>query len=105
LGVASQTLAAIFFGQQNKLNNMATDVKQAVASAQQYLNDFYPGIKGILLEEIEFYDPSQQWLITLSFMDQEALPALGLTNRKYKLFKIDAQSGKVQAMKIRQIQE
>jgi hypothetical protein len=86
---------------------MGIDVKQAVERAQKYLNDFYPGIKGTLLEEIEFDNVSQQWWITLSFFDPDGMPTglLSLMTRKYKVFKIDAQSGEVLAMKIRQIKE
>ena len=83
---------------------MTIDVRLAVTNAQKYLSDFYPNIQKVQLEEVEFDNISQQWLITLSFPDTEAFPAgLGLLSRKYKLFRIDAQSGEVMAMKIRQI--
>lgn len=100
----SRMLGAIFFGQIRQLNNMLTDVRLAVSNAQKYLRDFYPEIQKVQLEEVEFDSISQQWLITLSFPDTETFPVgLGLLTRKYKLFKIDAQTGEVIAMKIRQI--
>lgn len=81
------------------------DVTEAVNSATQYLRKFYPEISNILLEEVEIDATRQQWLITLSFPNNETdtLAPFQLPSRKNKLFQIDAQAGMPVAMKMRQV--
>ena len=78
------------------------DVATAVENANAYLKKFYPDIKNVLLEEAELDETSNQWLITLSFPDLGDMSfAIYQPQRKYKVFKIDAESGIVRAMKIK----
>ncbi len=79
------------------------DAKQAVTNAQDYLKMFFPDVKNVQLEEVELNAENTQWLITLSFPDDDGT-AIGLypKNRKYKLFRIDAEKGNVTAMKMRE---
>ena len=90
-------------------------VKTAVSNAIEFVRELYKGeeIKDILLEEVEFSESTNQWLITIGFMrnkmkDQSSsianliLPEREST-RKYKIVHIDAQSGKAISMKIREI--
>ena len=78
------------------------DVAAAVENANAYLKRFYPDIKNILLEEAELDEKSNQWLITLSFLDLGDMSfAIYPPQRKYKVFRIDAGNGNVRAMKIR----
>lgn len=80
------------------------DVKEAVTKANEYLKMFFPDATNIQLEEVELANEGDEWLITLSLPDNEAMP-VGLfpRNRKYKLFRIDSKNGAVIAMKIREI--
>ncbi len=90
-------------------------VKTAVSNAMQFIRELYADnqIKGVLLEEIEFSEPANQWLITIGFTinktreNSSALADLILPEReiarKYKIVYIDAQSGKPISMKIREI--
>lgn len=64
-------------------------------------------IKGLRLEETELSEDKQHWLITLGFdipVDAHRDP-LGLIEvkpkyeREYRVFKVDAQTGEVQAIK------
>jgi hypothetical protein len=78
------------------------DVATAVENANAYLKKFYPDVKNVLLEEAEPDETSNQWLITLSFPDLGDMSfAIYQPQRKYKLFKIDGETGVVRAMKIR----
>jgi hypothetical protein len=91
------------------------DVKAAVRIAVRYLQelDDFISAEGIRLEETE-YDDAGFWLITLSTV--EAPPTSPLSSdtmrrvlafekgkRNYKLFRIDARTGEVKSMKVRQL--
>jgi len=79
------------------------DVKQAVAIASQYLTELFPDKSpaNTQLEEVELSEDEKYWFVTLSFTGtiQGVIP-LG---KSYKLFKINADSGQVQSMKIRKV--
>jgi hypothetical protein len=76
------------------------DVKEATRTASEYFADLYPSNSygDLRLEEVELTEDEKYWLITLSYQDNKMIP-----RRQYKSFKIDAQTGKVQAMKIRTV--
>lgn len=87
------------------------DVKQAVASAKTYASQLFQEEKilGLELEEVELSEDNKYWFVTLGFLVPK--PSLGIAdifapmvaNRKYKLFKIDADNGIVLSMKIREV--
>lgn len=90
------------------------DVKDAVQSAKNAAKDFLAEdvvLDDLLLEEVELNDTENTWLITLGFnvLNKNAMRGIGaaLTGtqyiRKYKTFSIDAETGKVKAMKIREV--
>ncbi|MDT7778926.1 MAG: hypothetical protein QOC99_1438 [Acidobacteriota bacterium] len=87
------------------------DVKQATQSASGFLVGLYPNqsVSSVRLEEIELTEDEKSWLITLSFPDSDPPSSnfhLGLavgTNRQYKVFEVDAETGQVKSMKIREI--
>lgn len=92
------------------------DVKTAVRIAIRYLQELgdFISAEQIRLEEVE-YDDAGFWLITLSTIDVPPLTAVvtGETMRRvmalekgkrnYKLFRIDAHTGEVKSMKVRQL--
>jgi hypothetical protein len=66
---------------------------------------------GLRLEEVEFDDSSQSWLITLGYLAEDVDPnppvIRPIVERKkyervYKVFRIDGHTGAFRAMKIRQ---
>jgi hypothetical protein len=94
------------------------DVKEAVKIANDTLVTLFPSEKlaDLELEEVEISDDEKYWFITLGFSVPEVKS--GKTNsplsrmlterekehsRKYKIFRISAETGKVQAMKIREV--
>lgn len=87
------------------------DVKTAVKIAINYLEEFRDiiPVHHIRLEETE-YDDAGDWLITLSTIDNSGLPvgqlaaALGTGKRDYRVFRVDAATGKVKSMKVRTLQ-
>lgn len=92
---------------------MAVDVRNAVGAAQNYiasLQDMIGRPEDVRLEEAELSEDKQYWLITLGFnrlVDKTSNPLADLVairnyERDYKVFKINAQTGEVQSMKIRQ---
>lgn len=95
----------------------AITVKQAVARAMAAAREFYSGqgIADITLEELEMSNDDRHWLITLGFYLPSKKPAAteweetlrqiqGKTyEKRYKLFEVDARTGKVGAMKIRTV--
>lgn len=89
-------------------SNPKVTAKQAAQAAVKYLNEVCapPTIENVLLEEIELSEDERYWQITLSF---KQYPASGLSEiwdaaeKKLRLFKVDARSGKVVSMKIRPV--
>ena len=91
------------------------DVKQAVKTAIQSIKTLYEDkeLKDLALEEVEFEDVNKNWLITLGFLVPDKNPKKSISSlldetnkeylRKYKIFKIDENTGKLQSMKIRKI--
>ncbi len=87
------------------------DVKQAVQAATSYFEDLYSQelASWLRLEEVKLSEDESQWQITLSFVDESEShplsPVLGSAPRHYKIFEIDADSGKVRSMLIRKIND
>ncbi len=94
---------------------MVIDVQKAVITAQNYLFSL-PDTTGIVredlrLEEVEISDDKKYWFITLGFsrpVDKSKNPladlvAISSYERVYKVFKINAETGEVQSMKIREL--
>ena len=82
------------------------DVKQATQKAKEYLAAFFPDAETVQLEEVELTDDKTHWYITLSYEGVSHSVASSLLVGKsvrYKLFKLEAESGEVISMKIRDI--
>lgn len=93
------------------------DVKKAVQIAKSYFKDLYPdnAFSHVMLEEVEREeeDDALYWLITIGFTNHDAPTKespLGTTifgpkaPRRYKRFKINAETGDVISMKIRAVE-
>lgn len=90
------------------------EVREAVRLAIQEAQIFFEGSQliDLSLEEVELTDDERYWLITLGYYVQNINPAqnkfaLAIEGerkyiRKYKKFKIDANSGRFVSMKIRE---
>lgn len=94
---------------------MTIDVRKAVGAAQQYFGSLqdmigYP-TEDWRLEEAELSEDKKHWFITLGFIrpvDKTSNPLANFMEtpnyeREYKVFKIDATTGEVQSMKIREV--
>jgi hypothetical protein len=82
------------------------DVKEATQKAREYLLTFFPEAEKVQLEEVELTEDKAHWFITLSYEGISHSVASSLLVGKsirYKLFKLDAESGDVISMKIRDI--
>ncbi len=82
------------------------DVNQATNKAQEYLKSFYPDAERVQLEEVELTNDKTQWLITLSYegvANSVASSLLVGKSLRYKIFKLEADTGEVISMKIRDI--
>lgn len=88
------------------------DVKQAVKSAETYARELYDkqDLRHLRLEEVELSDDGRQWKITLGWVEPAvAKPGLMINGavqklpRVYKLFEVDAETGAVSSMKIRNL--
>lgn len=90
-------------------------VKEAVAAAQQYVRELYSktDLKHLRLEEVELSEDERYWYITLGWAESGVrLPTslsavlsseVHVLPRVYKTFEIDAQTGAVKSMKIREV--
>jgi hypothetical protein len=82
------------------------DATEASNKAKTYLNSFFPDAEKVQLEEVELTDDKTHWLITLSFEGVSNSVASSLLvgkSLRYKIFKLEAESGEVLSMKIRDI--
>ena len=94
------------------------DVKEAARRAAEYFASLYDPntYTDLELEEVELTEDEKFWLITLGYMPITKNPFGALVPDpipkifkspsgppKYKQFKIDAETGKVQAMMIRKV--
>jgi hypothetical protein len=82
------------------------NVKEATGKATEYLRTFFPDVEKVQLEEVELTDDRAYWFITLSYEGVSNSVASSLLVGKsvrYKLFKLDAETGEVISMKIRDI--
>ncbi|RPI44117.1 MAG: hypothetical protein EHM46_03250 [Bacteroidetes bacterium] len=82
------------------------DVKAATEKAREHLKAFYPEATKVQLEEVELTNDRAHWLITLSYEGTSTSVASSLLVGKsmiYKIFKLDAETGDVLSMKIRDL--
>jgi hypothetical protein len=79
-------------------------VKEAVRKAAEYFEDLYHGqFKNVLLEEVELNDG--YWLVTLGYdVVPDVFSQLSGIRRRFKVFKIDGETGEVMSMKIREVE-
>ena len=94
---------------------MVIDVQKAVITAQNYFSSIGQmmglAIEDLRLEEVELSDEKKHWFITLGYtrpVDKSKNPladlvAMSSYEREYKVFKINAETGEVQSMKIREL--
>jgi hypothetical protein len=93
---------------------MPVDIKQAVALAMSAVAQAYASdnIQDLLMEEFEKSEDGRYWLITISFARPEivssAFDSIGKVlggpklTRLYKVVKINAMTGEIVGMKIRE---
>ena len=82
------------------------DVKEASNKAIEYLVSFFPEAEKVQLEEVELTNDKAHWFITLSYEGVSNSVASSLLVGKsvrYKIFKLEDDSGGVIAMKISDI--
>lgn len=85
------------------------NVKNAVKSAYDYFQSIQDlmnnHIEDLNLEEVELSEDEKFWLITLGFYRPIKTPNLfeEKYKRVYKLFKVNSETGAVEAMKIREV--
>ena len=82
------------------------NVKEATDKSKEYLISFFPEAEQVQLEEVELSEDKAHWLITLSYEGISSSVASSMLVGKsllYKIFKLDAETGEVLSMKIRNI--
>ncbi|MGI2909138.1 hypothetical protein [Tolypothrix sp. VBCCA 56010] len=96
---------------------MKINVRSAVVAAKKYFEDIQDmignSINDILLEEVELSENQKFWYVTLGFSrpvaktERSLIPdAISLTTkyeREYKIFTVDAETGELKSMKIREV--
>ncbi len=79
------------------------EVRVATTAAVDYLKQFFPDANNVQLEEIEISEDEKFWTVTLSYDDNDRFGMSYNRSKKYKIFKIDANTGGVLSMKIREL--
>lgn len=97
-------------GEKKQTKVKRIDVKEAAKAAAAFFKELFPQTQysDLTLEEVELSEEEKHWLITLSYSVEPPPPPEGLGalfggSKKYKIFKIDATNGKVEAMNIRSL--
>jgi hypothetical protein len=88
------------------------DVKTAVKIAMNFMHDLFSGqkLENVMLEEVELTDDYKFWLVTLGF-DRPTRAEADFRNilvgqayaRSYKVIRVNAQTGKAESMKMREV--
>ncbi|MBO3463984.1 hypothetical protein [Aetokthonos hydrillicola] len=95
---------------------MKIDVRSAVMAAKKYFEDIQDmignSINDILLEEVELSENKKLWYVTLGFsrpavknertLIPDVISLAARNEREYKVFTVDAETGEVKSMKIRE---
>ena len=76
---------------------------EAAHKAASYFEEVSGKRVELTIEEIEIDDAGDWWFITLGIGDQYGIGGLGSKPRNYKIFKVDANTGDIKSMKIRQV--
>ncbi len=91
------------------------DVKEAVRKAVAYFLKLYPKLgadANVMLEEVEESEDGSDWLVTLGYDIQRRVSRVAgnfqdvfgpQVVRHYKVFKVDAKTGRIVSMKIRSL--
>ena len=80
------------------------NVQDATKRAKDHLREFFPEADEVQLEEVELTPDKAYWLVTLSYAGVSNSVASSLLvgkSLRYKIFKLDAESGEVISMKVR----
>jgi hypothetical protein len=89
-------------GVQRAVENASTyfcEIQNAMSRNPEIGQTFFPDLR---LEEVELSDDGSQWFITLGY--STSVDGLGIRSvRDYKIFTIDAITGEVKSMKIREL--
>lgn len=81
------------------------DARVAANAAAEYFKELYPTVTAFSLEEVELSEDGTHWMITLSFeIPPQSLMQFQPPRTKFKVFKVDAKTGRVVAMKIRKLE-
>ena len=84
------------------------DAREAAKAAAEYFRELYPNVIAFSLEEVEMSQDGLFWSITLSFeipsKPNNPMHMFQPPKTKFKVFKVDAKTGKVVAMKIRRLE-
>lgn len=84
--------------QEQRDSSAAIPVEQAASAAATYLGKLIPTAAGVRIEETELGADGAAWLITLSYHE-----GLAFGPRQYKMLRVDALTGEVLSMKIREV--
>lgn len=77
--------------------------KQAVIAATTNFTEVTGITSGVTVEELELTEDGKYWMVTLGYAEPGMLPAYLAGAKSYKSFKVDAKTGDVLSMKIREI--
>lgn len=76
-------------------------VKEAVRLALDYMKEFsQQELDQLRLEEVEISEDEKSWLVTVSYLDDQAMNPFQKP-RAYKLITIDSATGAFKSLKIR----
>lgn len=84
-------------------NETKITAKQASDKAMSHFWELYDEKIQLIVEETEMNEDGKYWLITISYPEHDASVNLIFAKKLYKIFKINAVTGKVISMKIRKI--
>jgi uncharacterized membrane protein YkoI len=79
--------------------------KDAVIAASKYFTEVTGITSGVSVEELELTEDGKNWIVTLGYLEYTGI--IPIMQRRqdmiYKTFKVDARTGAVMSMKIREL--
>ena len=86
------------------------DVRAAVSAATEFASKLFSAQQRASLEEVEKTEDGKFWLVTLGFehlqtkLDKSLASILNPPRQRFKVFKVDAKTGRVVSMKMRPVE-
>lgn len=92
-------------GKAEAMTRPLISAKDAVIAASRYFTEVTGITSGVSVEELELTEDGKNWIVTLGYLEYAGIVPIMQRRQDmiYKTFKVDARTGAVMSMKIREL--